>query len=273
MDSMITMSLEMGEDRNDRPMGEPDDSTERESGPPEPIEVAEKNEALGRFAGGLAHSLNNIFAVILSNAQFGIRELDKDHALHEDLQDIVAAARRGVDLVDELRSVGGRQALRPKEIDLNEVLGGMHSRVVRAAGEKVKVVVSLGGGEMLVRADRERIEQVILRLVENARDSMPDGGKLSIATERMPRPASSGMSDRMIGVALVARDTGEGVARDSVVKAFDPYYSSGRAVKPSLGLAAAHGIVTQSGGHMDVKVDPAGGTVFRAWLPSARGGC
>jgi two-component system cell cycle sensor histidine kinase/response regulator CckA len=268
------MSLEMAGEGDGRPTGSEGSEDQRESGLPESIDVAEKMEALGRFAGGLAHSLNNVFAVILSNAQFGLRELDKDHALHEDLQDIVAAARRGVDLVDELRSVGGRQALRPKEIDLNEVLGGMHSRLVQAAGEKVKIVVSLEGDEMLIRADRDRIEQVILRLVENARDSMPDGGKLSISTERMPRPKSAGVvGERMIGVALIARDTGEGINRDSVAKAFDPYYSSGRTVKPSLGLAAAHGIITQSGGHMDVKVDPSGGTVFRAWLPSARGGC
>ena len=268
------MDLTMTTDSDERSMPQGGAERTRESGPPEPIEVLQKMEALGRFAGSLAHSLNNIFAVILSNAQFGLRELERDHALYEDLQDIVAAARRGTGLVDELRSVGGRQALRPSEIDLNELLEELHNQLAQAVGERVKIIVSLGSGEMLIRADRERIEQVILRLVENARDSMPDGGKIWISTRRMRRPRSAGgEGERVFGVALIARDSGVGIKRDSVAQAFDPYFSSNRSIKPSLGLAAAYGIISQSGGCLDVKPDPEGGTVFRAWLPSARGGC
>jgi len=266
------MDATMTADGNGQPQPEERAVESRESGPPEPIEVSQKMEALGRFAGSLAHSLNNIFAVILSNAQFGLRELDKDHTLYEDLQDIVAAARRGTGLVDELRSVGGRQALRPTEIDLNEVVDELRGRMEQAAGERIKIIVSLGSGEMLIRADRERIEQVVLRLVENARDSMPDGGKIWISTRRMRRPRSAGgEGERVFGVALVAKDTSEGISRDSMAQAFDPYFASNRSIKPSLGLAAAYGIITQSGGYIDVKPDPDGGTVFRAWLPSARG--
>jgi two-component system cell cycle sensor histidine kinase/response regulator CckA len=222
---------------------------------------------IGRFSGGLAHTLNNVFAVIISNAQFNLRELEPGSELHADLSDILTAAKRGVALVDELRAVGGRQTLRSEEIDLNALVGELHGRLKQAVGERVALVVSLARQVAPIRADRARIEQVILRLAEHARGAMPDGGTLTIASEEAPRPGAGGE----LGVALVIRDSGPPLSAEALACVFDPYYPIDSAAKANLSLAAAHGIVFQSGGVLTAGQHPAGGTVFCVWFPAVSG--
>jgi signal transduction histidine kinase len=222
-------------------------------------------EAVGQLAGGVAHALNNIFAVILSNAQFGQRELDEQHPVQEDLRDIVTAAKRGVALVDQLRSVGGRQALRLEGVNLNHVIGAMRAELEHLLGAKIALETSLADDLDLAQVDRLRVERVITDLVTSARDAMPDGGTLSITTEN----ATSGGEVDAPGVALVMSDTGETINNGPADRIFEPFHNSGRTKKSGLSLAAARGVVIQSGGRIDVERGPGDCTSFRVWFPSA----
>lgn len=261
---METDMVDSGDERENKPEA---GITTGDGSLPKSVAHELRDEAVGRFAAGMAHALNNVFAVVLSNAQFGLREIDKNHTLYEDLSDILAAARRGVAMVDDLRSIARRQILRSANFDLNEVLRTLQLRLAQTAGDQIEVMLSPAEQEMIVAVDRERLEQAILLLVENSCYSMPHGGTLSMVTEPIDQAGDS--DSRVGGVALVIRNTGDGANGDSLARLFEPYFESGRTVRPSVGPAVARGIIVQSGGRLDVSANSDGGTTYRIWLPLA----
>ena len=217
---------------------------------------AQKLESLGRLAGGVAHDFNNLLTGITGYATLLLERANGDGELRRDLGEIVRAADRAAELTKQLLAFGRRQVLKPRPLDLNTVVADVEPLVQRLVGEDVELEIRSGSGLGTVRADPGQIEQVIVNLAVNARDAMPDGGRLTIET----RNAGDGL------VELVFSDTGLGMDEDTVGQIFEPFFTT-REQGVGLGLASVYGIVRQSSGDVAVTSSPGAGTVFVITLP------
>ena len=217
---------------------------------------AQKLESLGRLAGGVAHDFNNLLTGITGYATLLLERANGDGELRRDLGQIVRAADRAAELTKQLLAFGRRQVLKPQPLDLNTVLADVKPLVQRLVGEDVTFEIRNGADLGTVRADPGQIEQVIVNLAVNARDAMPDGGRLTIETR------NSGDSQ----VELVFTDTGSGMDEGTVAQIFEPFFTT-REQGVGLGLASVYGIVHQSSGEVAVESSPGEGTVFRITLP------
>jgi two-component system, cell cycle sensor histidine kinase and response regulator CckA len=217
---------------------------------------AQKLESLGRLAGGVAHDFNNLLTGITGYATLLLERTNGDGELRRDLGEIVRAADRAAELTKQLLAFGRRQVLKPRPLDLNTILAEVEPLLQRLVGEDVELEIR-GGTELgTVRADPGQIEQVIVNLAVNARDAMPDGGRITIET----RNAGTGH------VELVVSDTGLGMDEDTVGQIFEPFFTT-REQGVGLGLASVYGIVHQSSGDVSVESSPGAGTVFIITLP------
>ena len=217
---------------------------------------AQKLESLGRLAGGVAHDFNNLLTGITGYATLLLERANGDGELRRDLGEIVRAADRAAELTKQLLAFGRRQVLKPRPLDLNAVVADVEPLVQRLVGEDVELEIRSSSGLGTVRADPGQIEQVIVNLAVNARDAMPDGGRLTIET----RNAGDGL------VELVFTDTGLGMDEDTVGQIFEPFFTT-REQGVGLGLASVYGIVRQSSGDVAVTSSPGAGTVFVITLP------
>jgi signal transduction histidine kinase/ActR/RegA family two-component response regulator len=228
---------------------------------------AQRLEALGRLAGGVAHDFNNLLTVILGNTDLLKTRVDDDGAV----QEIKTAAQRAADLTRQLLVFGRRQVMTATVVDLNEVLGGLSPILRRLLPEDVVLSLALGDGRLPIATDRPQLEQVVMNLVANARDAMPHGGTITVATATTT-PAALRVEPDVLADAiwLTVRDDGAGMSADVQSHIFEPFFTTKAASRGTgLGLATVHGVVTQVGGRIHVQSKIGRGTSFFIAFPRA----
>jgi two-component system cell cycle sensor histidine kinase/response regulator CckA len=227
-----------------------------------------------RLAGGIAHELNNLLMAVTGYSELLLDRLDSRDPLRSNAEDIRNAATRAAGLTRELLTFSRKQVLRPTVIDVNAVVADLERLLRRLIGEDVLFSTAFAPDPAPVLADRGQIEQVIMNLVVNARDAMPSGGELHLATRRftLELPDAAGYPRLEPGeyVSLEVRDTGTGMTEDVLAQVFEPFFTTKEPGKGTgLGLSTAHGVVAQSGGRITVQSTPGHGTTFRVLLPVA----
>ena len=233
----------------------------------EALRDAQRMESVGLLAGGVAHDFNNLLTVVLGSVELLLAD-SRNPEDRSRLAEIKSAANRGATLVSQLLAFSRRQVMLRKVLDLNAVVNDVRPLLTHLIGEHIELVVSLARTPLHVEADPTQLHQTIINLATNARDAMPDGGTLTIATESIDGvPAGTTFSARRY-VSLSVRDTGVGMDAATKRLAFDPFFTTkdvGRGT--GLGLASVYGIVDQSGGHVHVDSEPGRGSCFRIFLP------
>ncbi len=240
------------------------------------LRQAQKMEAVGRLAGGIAHDFNNLLMAVTGHSELLLERLSPEDPLRASAEQIRETAVRAARLTQQLLTFSRKQVLRPAVIDLNAIVADLKRLLERLIGEDVAFSTKVAPGGALVTADRGHLEQVIMNLVVNARDAMPDGGVLEVATRRLSlqAPEGEGYPGLVPGeyVALEVRDTGVGMSEDVLSHLFEPFFTTKEAGKGTgLGLSTAYGIVAQSGGRITVQSAPGRGSTFRVVLPAAAG--
>lgn len=231
---------------------------------------AERIEAIGRLAGGIAHVINNLLTVIKGQTE-QLLEASTDPDARLRLESIEQASDRAAVVVEQLLTFSRRQPLAPRLATFNEVLARVAPALWRALGERVGLVLRLTADPWTVLVDEDRFGQVILQLAANARDAMPSGGVLVLRTENVEADddrLTRGALGAAPMAALVVRDTGVGMSETTRARIFEPFFTT-RATRGGvgLGLAVVHGIVAQSGGEVLVESTEGQGSVFTVLLP------
>jgi CheY-like chemotaxis protein len=227
---------------------------------------------VGRLAGGVAHDFNNLLGVILGYGELLGHDLPSDSEAHERVRHIMHAARHAATLTSQLLTFSRRQVVKPRVLKLNSVVSEAEKLLRRLIGEDVELRIKLDPDVGRIKADHGQLVQVIMNLAVNARDAMPDGGMLTIATSVLkaePGTANDGTSRQAQCIAVLkVSDTGTGIPPDVRAHIFEPFFTTkGVDEGTGLGLATAHGIVTQNGGRIEVDSEVGKGTTFEIYLP------
>jgi PAS domain S-box-containing protein len=226
------------------------------------LHQAQKMEAVGRLAGGVAHDFNNILTVILGCADLLTDDVEENTAAHTELEELKNAGERARELTRQLLTFSRGQAAAPELLAVNDVVARMEKMIRRLLGEDISLTLRFGDALPEVLMDRTQLGQVILNLVVNARDAMPAGGTLTIETARYTA------EDGRAGAALSVADTGMGMSNDVRARIFEPFFSTkGVGQGTGLGLATSFGIVQESGGRIEVESEPGRGSRFVVLLP------
>jgi len=232
---------------------------------------AERMESVGRLAGGIAHDFNNMLSVVLGFAALARGRIPANDPAAADLDEVTKSAERASLLTKQLLAFGKRQAVHGIPLDVNDLVRGLERTIAQVAGSRVKVELDLCARQAVVNADPGQLEQVLLNLVANARDAMPAGGVLRIATGEQVVDEESGQREGLSGgqyVALSVRDTGTGMDRATLDRVFEPFFTTKRPGSGTgLGLSTVYGIVRQTGGAVQVDSAPGKGSEFRVLLP------
>jgi nitrogen-specific signal transduction histidine kinase/ActR/RegA family two-component response regulator len=222
------------------------------------LEQAQRLETVGQLAGGVAHDFNNLLAVILNYAYFVREQLPEDSAMRADLEEVRHAAERASELTHQLLVFSRRENVLPVVLDLNQVVRDVARLLGRTIGEHVSLVTELAPEECLVEADPAQLEQVVLNLVVNSRDALPNGGEIRIKTARDE------------GVVLTVSDEGLGMEPEVAARAFEPFFTTKpKGAGTGLGLATVYGTVTQAGGRAEIESERGHGATVRVRLPAA----
>ncbi len=237
---------------------------------------SQKMETVGKLAAGIAHEFNSIMTAIIGQSELLLHDLSPSSPLCKNATEIHQAADRAATLTRQLLAYGRKQILQPAVLDLNLILKGMDGTLHHIAGRSVdlQIVSSSGSGE--IRADAGQIEQVIMNIVINAIDAMPNGGKLTLETAAvvLDREYVSRVPDLKPGeyVMLAITDTGAGMTDAVRARLFEPFFTTKEVGKGTgLGLATCHGIIKQSEGHISVYSEPGRGATFKIFLPKVQG--
>jgi two-component system, cell cycle sensor histidine kinase and response regulator CckA len=237
---------------------------------------AQKMEAVGRLAGGVAHDFNNLLMVISGYAEVMLAKLPVENPLHEKGKAIQLAADRATTLTRQLLAFSRKQILELKVVDVNAIVQDMQRLVNPLIGENVELASILSPQAAHTRADAGQLEQVLMNLVVNAKDAMPDGGKLTIQTQNMVVDGSPPRGQQFIRpgkyVILSVSDTGMGMDKETQLRIFEPFFTTKEKGKGTgLGLSTVYGIVKQSGGYVMVQSEQGQGTTFQIYLPQVEG--
>lgn len=229
-------------------------------------------EAIGRLAGGIAHDFNNLLTAILGYTQLLRRRIADDNPMQQELGEVENAGRRAANLVAQLLAFSRKQTLQPTVLDLNLLLTDAEPMLRTMIGEDVEISLDLEPGLWRTEADAGQLEQVIMNLAVNARDAMPKGGTLTLRTRNLEleRNVRGSELDSSPGdyVLLTIDDTGFGMDSETASHAFEPFFTTKEQGKGTgLGLSTVHGIINQSGGHIDLRSEPGEGTTLRILLP------
>ena len=223
-----------------------------------------KLEAVGRLAGGIAHDFNNLLMVVLSYSEELAEEVGSSHHLYNDLREIESAGRRAATLTQQLLAFSRHQVLQPKSVALNELVFGIEKMLVRLIGADITLVTVLDPTLLDANLDPSQIENVIVNLVLNARDAMPQGGRITISTSNVELGAGGQVPEVELGVT----DEGTGMDSATLEHIYEPFFTTkGQGKGTGLGLATVLGIVQQSGGQIEVDSEVGRGTRFRIRFP------
>lgn len=246
----------------------------------EQLRQAQKMDAVGRLAGGIAHDFNNLLTIIRGNASLAIEGVDASHPLHAELTNIEQAAARATDLTRQLLAFGRKQVLLPQPLDINAIVAQLTRLLDRLLPATIAVRLTPAAETGLIKTDRGQLEQVILNLVVNARDAMPDGGALEVRTSEFTvgdvsnafRPPSDIPIRPGHYVHLAVTDNGTGMDADTRAHAFEPFFTT-KAVGlgTGLGLATVYGIVKQSDGYVWIESEVGKGTTVNVCFPRFEG--
>jgi PAS domain S-box-containing protein len=235
---------------------------------------AQKMEAIGQLTGGLSHDFNNLLTIIIGNLGVLAEQVGDDSTVRSLLDPALGAARRGAGLVKRLLAFARRQPLQPRVVDVERLVGGMTELLDRALGGAIEIAFDLKGESWPVRADPHQLENAILNLAINARDAMPEGGRVVIATANrcLESEAAARHPDATPGdhVVVSVADNGTGMAPEVVERAFEPFYTTkAHGGGSGLGLSMVYGFIRQSDGHVEIDSAPGAGTTVRLYLPRA----
>ena len=238
----------------------------------EQLVQAQKMEAVGRLAGGIAHDFNNLLTIISGHTQLIGGQLRPEDPLSRRIKLLDETARRAAALVRQLLAFSRKQLLQPRVLDLGEVVQSTATMLRRVLGEDIELTCGAEPGLWRVKADPAQLEQVIMNLVVNARDAMPQGGRLSVETANVEvaGPGDDGRAGTPPGawVMLAVTDTGIGMDERTRARIFEPFFTTKAAGQGTgLGLSTVYGIVTQHNGHIAVESEPGRGSTFRIYLP------
>ena len=232
---------------------------------------AQKMEAIGKLAGGIAHDFNNLLTAIMGYSELVLVNMEPDNPHRENLEEIRLAGKRASSLTHQLLAFSRKQVMKPKILNLNQVVKGMERMLQRIIGEDIHLNSQLEPQLNKIKADTGQLEQIILNLTVNAVDAMPNGGTLIIKTqnEKIPHGASSLSPDSRPGnfVCLSFFDSGEGIDKKVIPQIFEPFFTT-KANGTGLGLSVVYGIVKQHNGWINVHSEPGGGTTFSIYFPA-----
>ncbi len=241
------------------------------------LRQSQKMEAVGRLTGGIAHDFNNLLSVIIGNMQLLTRSLHQTPRLLRQADTALNAAMRGGELIKRLLAFARQQVLEPKIVDLNVLIGGMYELLRRSLTGDIEIQSQLAADTWFTRADPGQLENAVLNLVINARDAMPGGGIISIATRNVTigadrQPREDGLTPGEYALVEVA-DTGAGMSAETLKRVFEPFFTTKEVGKGSgLGLSMVYGFVKQSGGHIHIVSAPERGTTVQLYFPRSHAG-
>jgi len=238
----------------------------------EEFRQAQKMEAIGRLAGGVAHDFNNMLVVIMSGIELAAEQLEPSHPSRVELDEVKRAAVRAKELTRDLLALSHKQLLNVRVVDVGAVLEGMQSMIGRLIGEDIELVVEIGRPGLRAKLDPAQLEIMLMNLVVNARDAMPDGGTLRLRAEHLvvdtTKPLTTSIAPPGGFIRIVVADTGTGMDEPTRSRIFEPFFTTkGPGRGTGLGLSTVFGIVKQSGGTIAVESEVGHGTKFTIAFP------
>ncbi len=234
---------------------------------------AQKMEALGKLAGGVAHDFNNLLALIIGYTDVSAESLPADHQTLKYLKELKKASYKASELVKQLLAFSRKQPVSPSVFGINDSVKEMHKMLSRLIGANIEFSLSLDDSAGSIKADKNQFEQIIMNLAVNAKDAMPDGGRLSIKTSRTAIGENCSLKGEAIKpgayVFIEVSDTGTGMDEETQARIFEPFFTTKEEGKGTgLGLSTVYGIVKQNNGHIFPESSPGAGTVFSIYLPA-----
>ncbi len=238
------------------------------------LQQAQKMEAVGHLTGGIAHDFNNLLTAILGNLEMLQDRVELDPSARKFVDIAFRAADRGADLTQRLLAFSRKQTLSPETADINKLVLGVTELMRRTLGEDIEIKTVQGGGLWHATVDPGQLESALLNLAINARDAMPEGGKLTIETANSHLDQAYADTHQEVNpgqyVRVAVTDTGTGMPPEVVARAFEPFFTTKEVGRGSgLGLSMVYGFVKQSAGHVNIYSEPGHGTTIKLYLPKA----
>ena len=243
----------------------------------EQLRQSQKMEAIGRLAGGIAHDFNNLLTAIIGYSQLLLGRLEVGNPMQDQLEEIKKAGERAASLTRQLLAFSRKELLQPQVLDLNTLVANIDKMLRRLIGEHIELVTMFGPGLERIEADPAQLEQVVLNLVVNARDAMPQGGKIVIETTNSSLDEAyahqhPGVSPGRYAMLAVS-DEGYGMDAETLKHIFEPFYTTKHPAEGTgLGLSTVYGAVKQNGGNIWVYSEVGRGTTFKIYLPQVESG-